>query len=133
MSRVNYIQRGDTELRTRSRGYNPDGVPICEINGLKIWEASLCMRVAIEELMCGSWSGGTRRYDVADVGKVVPLNGSVLTSDIDGGVSGRPCEGEEVTGVGVEVRVDEVEQGKPVRRPDLVRPFAVTRTGYKKY
>jgi hypothetical protein len=48
----------------------------------------LCLRVAIEELMRKSWSGGARRYRVADVVKVVTLNGGVLTSDMDGGVSG---------------------------------------------
>ena len=90
------------------------------IDSLKIGDASLCLRVAIKELMHGSCCGGTRRYRVADVGKVVPLNGGVLTSDIDGRVSRRPCEGEEVTGVGEEVRVNEVERGKLGSRPDLV-------------
>lgn len=132
MSRVNDIPRRDIKLRARSGRNSPKGMSICvpggaagEIDGLKIGEASLCLRVAVEELMYGSWSGSTRRYRVADIGKVVPLNGGVLTSDIDGGVSGRPCEGEEVTGVGVEVRVDEVERGKLVSRPDPDR--AVTR------
>jgi hypothetical protein len=90
------------------------------IDSLKIGEASLCLRVAIEELVHRSWSRGTRRYRVADIGKVVPLNRGVLTSDIDGGMSGRPREGEEVAGVGVEVRVDDVERGELVSRPDLV-------------
>ena len=43
-----------------------------------------------------------------------------MTSDIDRGVSGRPREGEEVSGIGVEVRVDDVERGERVSRPDLV-------------
>jgi hypothetical protein len=120
MSRVNNITRRDIELRARSGMDSPNGVSVGAIDSLKIWEASLCLRVAIEELMRGSWSGSTRRHRVADVGKVVPLNGSVLTSDIDGGVSGRPCEGEEVTGIGVEVRVDEVKRFKRVSRPNLV-------------
>ena len=126
MSRVNNIPRRDIELRARSGRDNRNGVSICVsgeadslIDSLKIGEASLCLRVAIEELVYRSWSGCTRRYRVADVGKVIPLNGCVLTSDIDGGVSGRPCEGEEVTGIGVEVRVDEVERGELISRPDL--------------
>ena len=91
MSRVNNIPRRDVELRMRSGGESPNAVSIrvpadAVIGSLKIGKASLCLRVAIEELVYGSWSGGTGRYCGADVGKVVPLNGSVLTSDIDGGM-----------------------------------------------
>jgi hypothetical protein len=126
MGRVNNIPRRDMELRTRSWRDSPRAESICvpgeaaNIGSLKIGEASLRLRVAIEELVHRSWRRGTRRYHVADIGKVVPLNGGVLTSDIDGGVSGRPREGEKVAGVGVEVRVDDVERGELVSRPDLV-------------
>jgi len=109
-------------------GDSPKVASICEvvgeIGGLNVGEASLCLGVAIEELMYGSWSGGTRRYRVAEVGKVVPLYRSVLTSDIDGGESRRPHEGEKIAGIGVEIRVDDVERGELVSRPDPDRTVA---------
>ncbi len=126
MSRVNDVAWRDIELRARSGRGNPIGVSICVPGGvadvvsrLKIGEASLCLRIAIEELVYWSWGGCTRRYRVADVGKVVPLNGGILASNVDGGMRWGPCEGEEITCVGVEVRVDEVERGKLVGGPDL--------------
>ena len=122
MGRVDNIPRRDMELRTGSWRENPraESIGADLIGSLKIGEATLCLRVAIEELVHRSWRGGTRRYRVADIGEVVPLNGCVLTSDIDRGVSGRPREGEEVSGIGVEVRVDDVKRGERVSRPDLV-------------
>ena len=91
MSRVNNIPRRDVELRKRSGGDCPNVVSIrvpaeAVIGSLKIGKASLCLRVAIEELVYWSRSGGTGRYCVPDVGKVIPLNRGVLTSNIYGGV-----------------------------------------------
>ena len=90
MGRVDNIPRRDIELRTRSWRESPRAESIAGdlISGLKIGEATLCLRVAIEELVHRSWRGGTRRYRVADIGEVVPLNRSVLTSDINCRVSG---------------------------------------------
>lgn len=66
------------------------------------------------------WGVGTRgrggrrkRAGCAAVGRErIPLQRGILTTEIDGGKAGRPCKGEEIARVGVEVRRDSEERSK---------------------
>jgi len=97
-----------------------DAIPCFEIGG-----PSLGARVAVEEFVCASWgrctgrSLGSSSCSVGQVAEVVPLYRGVLAADVDRRMYRRPREGEEVSRVGVEERIDSVERGQVLRTPHL--------------
>jgi hypothetical protein len=95
------------------------------ISSLEIGGSSLTARVTVEEFVGASRGGCTGRSlrsssaSVGQITEVVPLYRGVLTADVDRGVCWRPREGEEVSRVSVEERVNDIERGQVLRTPDL--------------
>lgn len=98
-----------------------DAIPCFEIG-----RPSLAARVAVEEFVCASWGRCTRRSlgscscSVGQVAEVVPLYRGILAADVDRRMCRRPGEREEVSRVGVEERIDNVERAQVLRTPDLL-------------
>jgi hypothetical protein len=104
------------------------------ISGSEIGGASLTARVAVEELVCASWGSrctgrSLRACFVRQVGEVAPLYRGVLTADVDGRVCWGPGEGEEVSRIGVEKRIDDISWRQILRTPNLFSMIKVRGTG----